>query len=238
MTTKPTAKAELPQGFIRLPDTPEEPEDMNNYKYFNRLGHALHLVRHLGNEATTLVGSEAYISSEPTSSRLGLVEPDLFIAFNVDPDKYDARNGYVISEQGKPPDFVLEIGSESTGRRDSTVKRDAYAKLGVLEYWRFDHSGGRFHGAPLLGERLVEGRYESIPIDRIDADTLQGYSTVLNLYLRWEQGQLGWYDPETGGHILTYDDQRNRAEVEREARMTAEARIRELEAELERRPQS
>ena len=167
MSTRPTAKAKLPESFIRLPDTPEEPEDMNNYKYFNRLGHALHLVRHLGNEATTLVGSEAYISSEPTSSRLGLVEPDLFIAFNVDPDKYDARNGYVISEQGKPPDFVLEIGSESTGRRDSTVKRDAYARLGVLEYWRFDHSGGRFHGAPLLGERLVEGRYEPIPIERI-----------------------------------------------------------------------
>ena len=42
------------------------------------------------------------------------------------------------------------------------------------------------------------------PIERIDEHTLQGYSHVLNLYLRWEQVELGWYDPETGKHILTW----------------------------------
>ncbi len=229
MTTRPSAKTELPEGFVRLPDPPEL-EDMNNYKYFNRLGNPLHLARHLGNEDTTLIASEAYISPEPTRSQSGLMAPDLFIAFNVDPDLYDARNGYVISDQGKPSDFVLEIGSESTGRRDATVKRDGYAALGILEYWRFDHSGGRFQGAPIAGDRLADGAYQPIPIERIDEHTLQGYSHVLNLYLRWEQGELGWYDPETGKHILTYDDQRERAEA-------AEARVRELEAELERRRQ-
>lgn len=230
MSTRPTAMAKLPAGFVRLPDPPE-PEDMNNWLYFNSMGNGAYLIRHLGNEATTIVGSEIYISAEPTNSRTGLMAPDLFIAFNADPEKYDARNGYVISEQGKPPEFVLEIGSESTGVRDATVKRDGYASLGILEYWRFDHSGGRFQGAPLAGDRLVDGAYQPIPVERIDADTLQGYSAVLNLYLRWERGELGWYDPETGNHILTYDDQRERAD-------TAEARVRELEAELERRRQS
>ena len=56
---------------------------------------------------------------------------------------------------------------------------------------------------------------------------LQGYSAELNLYLRWEQGQLRLHDPATGRHILTYDDQRARAD-------SAEARIRELEAENQR----
>jgi Uma2 family endonuclease len=237
MTTRPSAKTELPEGFVRLPEPPKL-EDMNNYLYFNRLGNPLHLARHLGYEGTTLVASEAYISPEPTGSQLGLMAPDLFIAFNIDLNAYDARNGYVISEQGKPPDFVLEIGSESTGRRDSTIKREGYERLGVLEYWRFDHSGGRFHGAPLAGDRLVEGTYQPIPIERIDEDTLQGYSAILNLYLRWERGELGWYDPETGQHILTYDDQRERAETERAGRIAAEARVRELEAELERHRQS
>ena len=51
-----------------------------------------------------------------------MIAPDLIIAFNADPAACNARNGYVISEQGKPPDFVLEIGSESTGQRDATVK--------------------------------------------------------------------------------------------------------------------
>ena len=167
--------------------------------------------------------------------------PDLLIAFNVDPVACDARNGYVIAEQGKAPDFVIEIGPESTGRRDSTQKRDGYATLGVLEYWRFDPSGGSYQGAPLAADRLVEGSYGPIPIDQIDAETLQGYSTVLDLYLRWEHGQLGWYDPATGQHILRYDDQRDRADAaealagtEREGRIAAEMRIRQLEAELER----
>ena len=34
--------------------------------------------------------------------------PDLLVAFGVDPAAYKASNAYVISEQGKPPDFVLE----------------------------------------------------------------------------------------------------------------------------------
>ena len=34
--------------------------------------------------------------------------PDLLVAFDVDPAAYEASNGYVIAEQGKPPDFVLE----------------------------------------------------------------------------------------------------------------------------------
>lgn len=228
MTTRPSAKTKLPECFVRLPDPPEL-EDMNNHLYFNRLGNPLHLARHLGNEDTTLVASEAYISPEPTGSQSGLMAPDLFIAFNVDLGAYDARNGCVISDQGKPPDFVLEIGSESTGRRDATVKRDGYAALGILEYWRFDHSGGRFQGAPLAGDHLVDGAYQPVPIERIDADTLQGYSAVLDLYLRWERGELGWYDPKTGKHILTYDDQVERAQAAEARAQAAETRVRELE---------
>ena len=48
---------------------------------------------------------------------------------------------------------------------------------------------------------------------------LQGYSCALHLYLRWEEGRLGWYDPETGRHIATFED-------EREARLRAEAEVR------------
>lgn len=54
---------------------------------------------------------------------------------------------------------------------------------------------------------------------------MQGYSRVLNLYLRWENGQLRWHDPQTGRHLPTFSD-------EREARLLAEARARELEERL------
>lgn len=76
---------------------------------------------------------------------------------------------------------------------------------------------------------------------------LQGYSRILNLTLRWENGQLRWHDPETGRHIANFEDEREariQAEAhareqgealarEREARLLAEARARELEERLE-----
>lgn len=237
MSTRPVAAAKIPKDFVQLPDPPQ-PEDMNNWIYFHRHGNGAYLVRHLGNEETTIITSETYIAREPTSEQTGLVAPDLLVSFNANPAACDVRNGYVISEQGKPPDFVLEIGSKTTGRRDATVKRDGYCALGVPEYWRFDPSGGEYQGAPLAGDRLVEGAYEALPIEQLDIDVHQGYSAVLNLHLRWERGQLGWYDPATGEHIVTFDDERA-GRLAAEARAAdAEARVRELEAELERRQQS
>ena len=63
------------------------------------------------------------------------------MAFDVDPERITETNGYVISEVGKPPEFVLEVASETTGVRDYTVKRDRYAEMLIGEYWRFDHTG-------------------------------------------------------------------------------------------------
>ena len=70
---------------------------------------------------------------------------------------------------------------------------------------------------------------------------LQGYSAVLNLNLRWDRGELRWYDPATGRHITTFVDERDRADraetelrAERETRAATETRLRELEAEVRR----
>ena len=235
MTTRPAAPRVPPRAVLSAFRTRPKPEDINNHLYFNSKGNALHLARHFGNEDTTLIIAGVYISQEPTGSRQGLFEPYLIIAFDVDPAVCITRNGYVISEQGKPPDFVLEIGSRSTGRRDVTVKREGYAGLGIPEYWRFDPSGGEYHGSPLAGDRLEGGAYQPIPVERIDDGNFQGYCAVLGLNVRWEEGQLGWYDPATGRHIVRFDDERERADAEHAARMAAEVRVRELEAELERR---
>ena len=237
MTTRPNVPTSHSPGFLRLPDPPE-PEDMNNNIFLHLPGNSHHLAMHFGHPDTTIIAGEAYISQEPTGERLGLLAPDLLIAFNVNPAASAARNGYVISEQGKPPDFLLEIASASTGRRDVTVKREGYAALGIPEYWRFDDSGGRHHGVPLAGDRLMEGVYQAIPIEMIDRGTHQGYSTALNLYLRWEQGRLGWYDPATGQHITRFSDERARADRAEARAEAAEARISELEDELRGRQQS
>jgi hypothetical protein len=218
---------------------------MSSYDHVHQPGNSHFLTQFLGNPDSTLVTAERYIIRELGSPATERRVPDLLVAFGVDPNAYRARNGYVIAEQGKPPDSVLEVASPSTAETDVGEKRDDYAAFGILEYWRFDETG-EHHGTQLAGDRLVAGRYEPIDIEELSGGALQGYSSVLNLRLRWESGSLGWYDPATGEHIPTYEAQRDRAdraeawvqraeaqvERERAARLQAEARIRELESEL------
>ena len=232
MTTARTPKA--PPGFT-LPDPPKsQDEKMTASKHLSLTGGAHFLAQHLGNSDTTVVGADLYLIPIPTTeltSMAGAIYPDLLVAFNVDPARYYAQNGYVISEQGKPPDFVLEVASPSTGRRDTVEKRVIYAQRGIPEYWRFDETG-RYHGVRLAGDRLVNGQYEPIQVDELPDGSLQGHSAILNVDLRWTDGQLRWHDPVTGLHIATFDSERARAEAEREARLQAETRAAELEAEL------
>ena len=222
-----TAKTPKTLEVVRIPDPPNrEPEDMTSFNHLSAPGSTHHLIQHFGNPNTTIIAGEHYILPERGSPTQGRRAPDLFIAFDVDPAVYVARNAYVVSEQGKPPDFVLEIASPSTAHIDVGEKRTDYAALSIPEYWRFDETG-RHHGSRLAGDRLVDGQYEPIHIEELAEDTLQGYSGVLNLNIRWERGQLRWYDPTRDQHIVTFDDERARAD-------RAEAQVHELEAELQR----
>ena len=252
MTTKPTQRPRVKP----LPDAPErEPEDMTSYSHLAKTGNAHYLLLHLGNQESTIVEGERRLWPTRDSPVSGRLVPDLLVAFDTDPEEFQRNNGYIISQQGKPPDFVLEIASPSTGREDVNVKRPGYAGMGVREYWRFDETG-QFHGTRLAGDHLVDDHYEPIHIEEVEDGILQGYSPALKLFIRWEHGQLRWHDPATGRHIPTLHDERARAEdeqsraeaeraraeeeraqveAERRRAQAAEARVRELEEELARR---
>ncbi len=225
MTTAKSAKK------FRLPDPPEHPEDkMTNFDNLSVTGSVHHLIQHFGNPETTLVAGEHYLTRVHTRDLTGVRYPDLLIAFNVNPAAYRRSNAYVISEQGKPPDFVLEIASRRTGQVDVVDKRKDYAALGIPEYWRFDETGA-FHRTRLAGDRLTEdGRYQPIPVEEVSDWVLQGCSQVLNLLLRWENGRLRWHDSATGRQIATFADERKaRIRAQEEAREEREARIRAQE---------
>ena len=232
---------QAPPDFT-LPEPPKsQDEKMTASKHLSLTGGAHFLAEHLGNSDTTIVGSDLYIIPIPTTeltSMAGAVYPDLLVAFDADPDLYYAHNGYVISAQGKPPDFVLEVASRSTRRRDTIDKPVRYAELGIPEYWRFDETG-RYHGARLAGDRLVNGHYVPIEIDQLPDGSRQGHSVVLNVDLRWTNGQLGWHDPATGEHVATMASERaarireQQARIrEQQARAQAQARVQELEEQL------
>ena len=248
-TTKTTAKTPRPIAFPYPPE--RRPEDMTSFKQLGITGSAHYLAEHLGHPETTIVTSERYIAVIPVREMrrpmLGLRYPDLLVAFDVDPDAFERSNAYVIREQRKPPDFVLEIASPSSRRRDLVTKRAAYANLEIPEYWRFDELAKR-RPRKLAGDRLEGREYRPLPTELLPDGVVQGYSPVLDLHLRWEEGRLVWHDPATGRPIASLAEEREarirsdeRAEVERGSRILAEERARadreyarELEAELRR----
>ena len=165
--------------------------------------------------------------------------PHLLVAFKVERLQAIEQNGYSIHDQGKPPDFVLEIASVTTPNLDITDKRRDYASFGIPEYWRFDPTGGKRYDRPIAGDRLAEGIDQPVEIRQIAPEHLHGHSGVLKLDLCWDHGQLRWFDPAAQSHLLTFDEERvariaeQEARIsEREARLAAEARVRELEAQL------
>ena len=100
------------------------------------------------------------------------------------------RSSYVLWQEPKAPDFVLEIASASTYRSDRGEKRVTYAGMGVSEYWQYDPVGS-YLDPPLLGFRLVEGRYVPIPALTLAGGLLALRSEVLGLELAPEAGCAG-----------------------------------------------
>ena len=65
-------------------------------------------------------------------SKFDVVEPDLLYVSN-------ERAPQLLKDWVRgAPDLVIEVGSESTRKRDETVKRGLYERVGVSEYWIVD----------------------------------------------------------------------------------------------------
>ena len=247
MATRTALRSPSPGPYAHLEPLPDPPRipDMQQY---NRLVAFDSILRaHFAARADVLISGQGYLRREAGNDAERLA-PDCVVAFGVNPTAIVARNGYVISEVGQPPDFVLEVASRSTGRRDYTVKRAGYAGYGVREYWRFDPTGGRYHDAALAGDRLVNGVYHPITITEESDGTKWGHSAVLGLDLCWDEGELRVYDPVAGEYLPAVPElhaervaaaarataAEGRAAAEQAARMTAEDRATAAEAELRR----
>ena len=107
----------------------------------------------------------------------------------------------------------------------------------MLEYWRFDATGGDYHGQPLAGDRLVDGVYQPIPLNHEPDGTVWGHSATLNLDIYWQDNEIYIYDPVTEEFFPGYEeaaaamDERNAAIRERDSEI---AQRRLVEAQLDR----
>ncbi len=234
MTSK--AKPVVQPKLTPLPDPDED--RMQQFTHFVRAGAILraHFLHALG-RTDVLVSGDGYLCRRAGEARSS-PRPDVVVALGLpfDPAIIEQANGYTIEEIGQPPDFVLEVGSSTTGRRDYTVKREIYAGMGVREYWRFDHTGGRYHDAALAGDALVDGRYEPIPIEEGEDGILRGYSAALGLELHWVERQLGFFDRASGEYLPDMEEswaQRDEARAglrqEVDSRQHVEAQLRQSE---------
>ena len=210
-----------------LPDPPREPDMQQRRRTaaFDAI-----LMAHFAHRNDVLISGDGYLRRDPANEDEPVRRPTAWWPFGVNPDAIVSRNGYVISEVGKPPDFVLEVASRSTGRRDHTVKRTGYAGYGVQEYWRFDHTDGRYHDTALAGDVLTDAEYTPALITR-EPDAWYGHSSVLDLDLCWDRGELRLRDPRTGQFLPTPDELQSakeaaeeRADTERVAKEAAEER--------------
>ena len=231
MTTQAILVEPAPQ-VAPYPDPPKR-DDMQNVIYLDDPTIVGALRERFGNRDTTLIG-EIRLGpslSVPKDTRV----PDLMVAFNCDVAQAREDNGYSLESQPHPPQFVLEVASVSTGVVDYTEKRADYERYGVGEYWRFDPTGGDYHDASLAGDKLVDGRYEPIAIEWLDAEHGWGYSPALGLYVCWEREELRFYDPAAERYLRTLYEHSAERRAEAAGRRRAEARA---EAEAERRRQA
>jgi Uma2 family endonuclease len=163
------------------------------------------------------------------------VAPDIFVVFGT--TKHH-RSSYLLWQEAKAPDFVMEVASGSTREDDQGRKRDIYARLEVPEYWQYDPTGD-YLAPPLQGFLLSDGGYgRALALERVGA-VWSVYSPVLGLNLRLHGGVLRFHDPMTDEYLLTpLEENRARQEAENrfreseQARREAEARLVDVEARL------
>ena len=236
----------LPDG--KLPDPPRNP-DMMQRPHISQFDSTLGPFFISQGRYDIAVFGEAYVCMN-TRERRALI-PDCMVLIGRSFDDLAERNGVVIEEVGKPPDFVLEVASKSTGRIDYTTKREGYARYGVPEYWRFDETGGLYHDQPLAGDKLVDGVYQPIELHYEPDGVIWGHSEVLGLDLCWVEGQLRFrhegeylptpqeaWDAREEAEARAYAAEAGRAEAEvraaseRDARLAAESELRQAREQM------
>ncbi|MCX7925766.1 MAG: Uma2 family endonuclease [Fimbriimonadales bacterium] len=166
--------------------------------------------------------------------------PDFFVVTGIDGDK--PRNNWVVWLEGKYPDLIIELLSDTTASNDKGKKKDIYQDIfRTREYFWYDGERGEFVGLELRG-----GVYQP----KTPNERGWFWSEVLGAWIgvhrsTFERRTFDWlrlFDPE-GRLVLTQEEEKRlalqraeqaqqQAEQERLLREQAEAELARLRAKL------
>lgn len=188
------------------------------------------LRRAWADRADVFIGGNMFVYFSPDQVRTADFRgPDVFVAQGVERRE---RKSWVVWQEGKAPDLVIELLSESTARQDKTTKKRIYQdRLRVPEYVWYDP-----FSSELAGFALVQGVYEEITPDEHGGVPCLGLGLTL---LRWqgvyagvEATWLRWATPE--GALLPTPDESTHLERLRAEQERLRAEQERLRAEQER----
>ncbi|GET40139.1 Uma2 family endonuclease [Microseira wollei] len=122
--------------------------------------------------------------------------PDFFVVLGTDPQP---RKSWVVwEENGKYPNLIIEILSDSTAATDRGLKKQIYQDIfPTPDYFWFDPDTLEF-----AGFHLVDGEYQ--PIEPNPQSLL--WSHQLQLYLGIHSGKLRYFTPE-GQLVLSPEEE-------------------------------
>ena len=210
----------MPDGSLLLSDEPE----MDSSLHWSQLELLVScLEQHWRGREDYFIGADisVYYSRQQLLHR-ELRGPDFFL---VKGTERRPRNSWVVwEEQGRYPDLIIELLSNSTEQVDRTAKKQLYQEsFRTPEYFWFHPET-----LELAGFRLVDGVYRPILGDDRD----WRYSEQLGLYLGVHDGQLRYFGPD-GGLIAT-SAETALAEARRAQELRAEVEQARAETERER----
>ncbi|HEX7449770.1 MAG TPA: Uma2 family endonuclease, partial [Pirellulales bacterium] len=175
------------------------------------------LEAHFSGDPEIFVAANMFVYYVP-GDRLKHVSPDLFLVRGI--DKTKPRRRYLLWKEGKGPELVIELTSESTRDEDIDKKWIYREFLGVKEYILFDPFDEYLQ--PRLQGFLLQ-RGDDVPMP-VESGRL--VSEVLGLHLEPDGEDLRLYDPALRRRLRNPSEERefaaemaakfNQAAVERD----------------------
>ena len=228
MTRHTMSSALGPTPPLRGEDLPyDDGEPMESQRHHDQMNLLIGSLRSAWHDRHDfyVAGNMAVYFSETQARAQDFRAPDFFAV--LDTDDRERRSWVVWEEDGRVPDLIVEIVSESTEHVDRGLKKDVYARLRVPSYVLFDPFSARLDAFRLDASGR---RYEPAPTDArgfVRCAPLGLFLGVVSgVYGRVEAPWLRFIDDE--GQVLLDDSERA---VQERARAAQEGARAEREAE-------